>query len=198
MVELSDLELIRQSKEGSEVAFEHIFRRYEPLIAKIARKYYISSYEKEDFYQIGSMAFYEAVLSFEEKESFTFYGYVLTCVRNKIVSQCRKQLAKADEYATDHEKIATVMESCEMYTVEKSEVLDEENNTTLYVYRNELSKLLSKPKFFSSRERICLEGHMNGLSYLEIAEKEGMDSKTVDNALMRARTKIRERDLTGN
>ena len=59
-----------------------------------------------------------------------FYGYALSCVRNEI-SQNRKQLLKI-EYATDWKDIATVMESCEIYTVEKSDILDEENGDILH------------------------------------------------------------------
>jgi len=194
MIELPDLELIKQIKEGDEAAFEHLFQRYEPLIAKIARKYYVRGYETEDFYQIGALAFYKAVLSFEEKENSTFYGYVLSCVRNKIVSQCRKYLFKV-EYATDYEDIVTVMESRKVYTIEKSEILEEEKNTILHAYRTELSKLLSEDNFFGSLERKCLEGFIDGLSYLEIAKKHDIDIKKVDNALMRIRAKIRKRNL---
>ena len=195
MIGLPDSELIKQFKEGSEIAFEHLLRRYEPLIAKIARKYYVRDYETEDFYQIGAMAFYRAVLTFEGKENATFYGYVLSCVRNKIVSQCRKHLVNV-EYETDYEDIATVMESHKVYSVEKSEILEEEKDTALHVYRTELSKLLSKNKFFGSLERKCLEGFIEGLSYLEIAEKYGIEVKKVDNALMRIRAKIRKHDFT--
>jgi len=194
MIELPDSELIKQVKEGDEVAFEHLFRRYEPLIAKIARKYYVHGYETEDFHQIGAMAFYKAVLSFEEKETTTFYGYVLSCVRNEIISQFRRQVLKV-EYATEHEDIAMVMESCEMYTVEKSEILEEEKGTLMHTYRTELSKLLSESDFFTPLQLKCLEGFIEGLSYLEIAEKHGIDIKQVDNALMRIRTKVRKRGL---
>ena len=195
MIELSDLELIKQVKKGDEAAFEHLFRRYEPLIAKIARKYYVRGYETEDFYQIGALAFYKAALSFEEKENSTFYGYVLSCVRNKIVSQCRKYLFNVT-YDTDYEDISVVMEAHKMYTVEKSEILEEEQGTNLHTYRTELSKLFSEGDFFGPLERKCLEGFIEGLSYLEIAEKYDIDIKKVDNALMRIRAKIRKRDFT--
>ena len=195
MIELLDSELIKRFKEGDEVAFEQLLQRYKPLISKIARKYYIRGYEIEDFYQIGAMAFYKAALTFEEKENATFYGYVLSCVRNKIVSQCRKHMQKID-YATDYEDLAIVMESSNIYTIEKSETLEAEKNTKLHVYRTELSKLLAKDHFFGPLEQICLEGFMEGLSYSEIAKKHGIDIKKVDNALMRIRAKIRKHDFT--
>ena len=194
MMGLSDSELVKQFKDGDESAFEHLYRRYEPLIAKIARKYYVRGYETEDFYQVGAVAFYKAILSFEENENSTFYGYVLSCVRNKIVSQFRRQLLKV-EYATDNEDIATVMESCELYTIEKSEILDEVSGNPLHVYRAELAKLLSGSKFLSPLEKKCLAGFIAGLSYLEIAEEHGFEIKKVDNALMRIKAKIKDRRI---
>ena len=193
MIELPDSELIKQVKQGNESAFEYLFQRYESLVAKIARKYYVHGYETEDFYQIGTEAFYKAVLSFEEKEASTFYGYVLSCVRNKMISQFRKQFLKV-EYATDHEEITTVMEACEQYVVETSELLEEEKDTLLHGYRTELSNLLSQ-NFFSPLEQKCLEGFIAGLSYSEIAEQCGTEIKNVDNALMRIRAKVRKRDM---
>ena len=196
MIEVLDSELIKRVKAGDEVAFEHLFQRYEPLIAKIARKYHVRGYEIEDFYQIGALAFYKAVLSFEEKEDVTFYGYVLSCVRNKIVSQCRKHLHKV-EYATDYEDVCVVMEANGIYTVGESEILEEEKDTILHAYRTELSKILLEDDLLSAFERRCLEDFIEGLSYIEIAEKHGIGIKKVDNALMRIRNKIRKRDSGG-
>ena len=192
MIELLDLELIKRVKEGEEAAFEHLFRRYEHVIANIARRYYVHGYETEDFYQVGAMAFYRAVLNFEEKEDSTFYGYVLSCVRNEIISQFRRQALKV-EYATEYKDIAMVMESSEIYTVEKSEVLEEEKGSLMHVYRTELAKLLSEGGFFTPLQLKCLEGFIAGLSYSEIAEKHGIDVKQVDNALLKLRSKLRKR-----
>jgi len=193
MIELPDLELIKQVKKGEEAAFEHLFHRYEPLIAKIAQSYYVRGYESEDFYQIGALAFYLAVLNFEEKEDSTFYSYVLSCVRNKIISQFRKQVLKV-EYATEDEDIAMVMESSEMHTVAKSEILAQEKGCMIQLYRTALSKLLLEGNFFTPLQLKCLEGFIEGLSYLEIAEKHGIELKQVDNALMRIRLKVRKLD----
>jgi len=188
---LPDSILIKYVKEGNELAFDHLFRRYEPLIKRIAKKYYVHGFETEDFYQIGAVAFYRAILSYEENETTTFYSYVLLCVRNEIVSQFRKQLLKI-EYATANEDIAIVMES---YKIEKSEIIDEENDDVLHAYRTKLAKLLSESEFLSPLERKCLKGFIDGLSYLEIAKKHGFEIKKVDNALVRIRSKFKERGI---
>ena len=192
MVTLTDLELIKRVKIGNEEAFEHLLERYEPLVAKIARSYYLDGYDRDDFYQIGCAAFYKAILNFTEAQKATFYAYALSCVRNEIVSQCRKHLARV-EYATDHEEIAMVMEACEMYTVEKSEILDEENNSVIHGYRLELRALLSEESYLSEFEKLCLENFSNNLGYTETAEKLGVDIKQVDNAMTRIRKKLRKR-----
>jgi len=194
MIGLSDSELIKYFKNGNEGAFEDLFRRYEALVAKIARKYCVPGYEAEDFYQVGAVAFYKAVLSYDENVNSTFYGYVLPCIRNEIVSQFRKQLLLI-EYATDFEEITTVLESCEIHTIEKSEIVDEEYDNLLHAYRAELAELLSERKILSPLEKKCLEGFIGGLSYLEIAQEHGIAIKKVDNALMRIRAKIRSRGV---
>ncbi|MCL1990665.1 MAG: sigma-70 family RNA polymerase sigma factor [Defluviitaleaceae bacterium] len=194
MIDRPDSELIAQVKQGDEIAFEHLLLRYKTLINKVVRRYYLQSYEREDFYQVGAVAFYRAVLTYQKQEDATFYSYALSCVRNEMVSLCRKEIIKT-EYATEMDEITLIMESRGTYSVEKSHVLEEENNTVLHVYRTELNKLLLQDNFFGKVEQQCLEGLINGLTYEEIAKAYQFDVRNVWNAMCRVRGKLRKHGL---
>jgi len=143
MIELTDEVLIKQIQAGNDEAFEHLLHRYKVLIDKIVRKYYLLGYESEDFFQVASLAFYRAILTYDNEENATFYTYALSCVRNRLVSLCRHELVKK-EYVVGIQAISVIAEAREKYAIEKSLIIEEEQDTILHNYRAELNKFLAK------------------------------------------------------
>jgi len=191
MLDLPDEILIKQVQKGDDKAFEHLLGRYKILIDKIIRRYYLPSYESEDFYQIASLAFHRAILTYEKQGNATFYTYALSCIRNKLVSLYRQELMKR-EYAVDIEEMTVIAEARENYVLEKSDVLEEEQDTLLHHYRAELDKLLGKKSFFGDIEQKCLRAVIEGFTYSEIAEKYGFDHTKISNAMTRVRAKLKK------
>jgi len=189
MVNLTDLELIELTKQGNELAFEHLLHRYRPLIKKLVRNYYAHSYEAEDFYQIAALSFYQAILDFNIDERMTFYSFVLSCVRNKLISVLR-EIYEDMEYVSDSEDILVYMYARPEYD-RNSEIMATMNNDSLYDYRVRVANLLKSQNFFSRTEYRCFKCFVDGLSYNEIAEVQGMKLKQVDGALSRVRDKMR-------
>lgn len=193
MVNLPDLKLIEQTKQGNEVAFEHLLMRYEALISKIARKYYLQSYEFEDFYQIGAIAFYRAVQTYEEQEEVTFYSYSLSCVRNALVSIYRREASK-NEYTFEHEEIMLMMESRADYVVDDFYTINKCESPFQY-YRSELAKLLLRDDFFGKVEKYCVNGFIKGMTYEEIAVAIDLDIEKIWSAMTRVRRKLKNYNL---
>jgi len=194
MVELPDETLINRVRIGDDEAFEHLLERYKSLIDKIIRKYYLSTYDADDFYQIASLAFHRAILTYQKQDSATFYTYALSCVRNKLVSLYRQELIK-QEYAIGIEEMTVIAESREVYVVEKSAVLEEEQDSMLHYYRSKLDQLLAKGNFFGEIEAQCLKAALEGLTYSEIADKYGFDHAKISNAMTRVRAKLKKNGM---
>jgi len=190
--EPTDMMLVKKIKEGDEYSFEVMLKRYDPLIVKIAHKFYLYGYEVDDFKQISSLAFYDAILNFDESCEFAFYAYALKAMRNRMMSLCRKELVK-DEKGTEHDEISVVMEARENYIVFQSEIVDEANDLEIHKYRVLLKELLSETSFLSPFERICLEGAISGLPQATVAQINNADLKKVNNAWLRIREKLRKR-----
>jgi len=190
---LTDLELIAQLKGGNEEAFECLLKRYEPFVKRIAKRYFVPGFDWEDFYQVGAMAFFNAVTTYKADKNASFYTYALSCIRNRIVSQYRK-LSMKIEYVIEDEKLMLVMDARETYSATPSHVLDEENETALFSYKQRLEKIITKVKL-SQLEKNCLEQYLSGKSYEEAAEKLGISRKQVNHALFRGRKKVRESGL---
>ena len=192
MLELDDGELIVLFKNGDEEAFALLLVKYNPLIWKIAREYYGLGYDSQDFYQVGSMAFLNAVKSFEESKGYIFFSYALSCVRNGIVSKYRS-LASKVEYAFEGEKLELVMESKSDYVLNPIDVSGEELEGDNYYAREKwIHDCLMNEELLTSFERSCLQAYLMGKRYDVIADSLGVSNKQVDNALSRCKKKLKD------
>jgi RNA polymerase sporulation-specific sigma factor len=191
MVELPDAVLIEQFKDGNEAAFECLLARYDLLIKKIARKYFGHSYEPEDFYQVGAMAFLDAVLKYEERKEYTFYAFALSCVRNGLISEYRKIVSQI-EYTASNEILSFVKETRRNYSALNSEFAEEASGSILFTYGQLIKEVLESEHLLSRFEKRCFKRYVEGKSYGEIALELNEEIKTIDNALVRCRKKMRK------
>jgi len=191
---LTDLELIERLKEGSEEAFECLLERYKPFVKRIAKRYFAPGFEWEDFYQIGAMAFFNAVMTYKEDKDVTFYTYALSCIRNRIVSQYRK-LSMKSEYVMEDKRLMFVMDTRAAYSHVSSGALKEEKGAVAFSYKQRLEQIMAQVKL-SKLEKACLGEYMLGKRNDVIAKELGISRKQVSEALTRSRKKIREHGLS--
>lgn len=190
MIELTDAALIERFKSGNEAAFECLLARYDLLIKKATRKYFGHGYEPEDFYQIGAMAFLDAVVKYKASTEYTFYAFALSCVRNGLVSEYRK-IASEVEYTARNEILSYVSETRKNYSALHSDFTEEENGTVLFTYRQLIKKVLESDHLLTRLEKRCFKGYIEGKGYGEIALELNEEIKSVDNALVRCRGKVK-------
>lgn len=190
MSDLPDAVLVEQFKNGDETAFECLLARYDFLIKKVTRRYFGHGYEPEDFYQIGAMAFLDAVVKYEVSTEYTFYSFALTCVRNRLVSKYRKIVSDI-EYTARNEILSYVSETRRNYSALNSEFSDEENGTALFTYKQIVKKALESEHLLTNLEKRCFKAYIEGKGYEEIALELNEGVKSVDNALVRSRKKLK-------
>ena len=91
--DLNDYEVLYLIKENDEENYDIIYKKYKPLVYKIARKYQKIykpfGYEIEDIMQIGYMALFKAVDTFKTDESM-FYTYLVHVIENAIFEEIRR------------------------------------------------------------------------------------------------------------
>lgn len=199
MIGAPDYELVKDIKAGDEVAFEILLVRYRPVLTKLCRRYFINHYEFDDFYQVATMGMYDAARNFNEQMESSFYAYALACVRNELISLCRKELPKKLEV-----EILGIVPACVDVMIAENHpalgyqappVLEEEQmepETMEERFRLRLKELLTEGSILTDIERQCAELFANEKSYQDIAETLNVPHKTVDNALTRVRGKLKE------
>ncbi len=168
-------ELIVAARNGSDVAFSELTEKYRPLIETMTEKYSrsIEGFEadRDDLRQESSVVFYKAVMTYDLDQSAVSFGlYAKICIRNRLISLLRSSKSKRKIIRGDaEEKIGKARE--------------------VFFDREELEQLTRD--VLSRKEREIFLMYADGKSYAEISSTLGIVEKSVDNALFRAKKKLR-------
>ncbi len=170
------LQLINAARDGNEGSFAQLCQSYKPLIETMVARYCDLAdgrIEKEDLRQEATVAFYKAVTTFDiAQDEVTFGLYAKICIRNRMVSLLRKLNKKSSKRVpgAGHEKEARLFDLPydREYIVELSE------------------------KLLTDTERRTFFLYAEGKSYKEMSSLLSISEKSVDNALFRAKTKLKK------
>lgn len=170
---LSDAELAALAKEypSNSRYTEELIGRYTPLIKARAAEFANDRVSREDLESEACLAAVRAVKSFDPGKNSSFSSYMAVCVTNRIISVLRS----ADRH------IQTVAEA-------DYDVTDDNTPETIFLEREldaEIAELLTEKEYKIFRQ------YLEGSSYADIADKLGISSKSVDNAVQRVRRKLK-------
>lgn len=191
MKKLEDQELIKQSKEGNAEAVEILLSRYKPLLNKVTRGFFLLGSDHEDLMQEAMIGLYKAILSFDASKQTSFKTFATLCVRRNILDAIKKSNAQKHKILNDSVSLSSLSSFEEdddnaVYISIKEALLDEQliENENFEEITNKIKQSLSKMEFEVLNE--FLKGH----SYIFIAEKLEISTKSVDNALNRIKSKL--------
>lgn len=169
-------------KNGDRAAFEELLVSYEPMILSEVTKLLLKasdfSDEAEELRQEGRLAFYDAAIGYKENGEVTFGLYAKICVHNRLVSYLRKLSSKRrrEQKAAEAAGQGTRMSASE-------ELLG------AYERSVEIKRIVDSEA--TELEKNVLMLYLQKKSYKEIAEAVGRDTKSVDNAINRVKSKIK-------
>lgn len=174
---MSDRELLENNSEDSEKITE-LISRYMKAVLFAAGKYSALA-DYDELVSDGMQALLAAIRSYDADKG-EFSAYLHTCLgntlKNSVKRAQRRKSRMSDKETGELEEIADTRPTPEEMFIER-----ESSEEVLGHMRSSLTAL----------EFRCMEGIMMGLSYDEISQKLGIDKKAVDNAVSRARTKLR-------
>lgn len=173
-INLTDEELVHLSQNGDEHAFNTLARKF----LKTRFGNFSASYlDSDDFVQEGMFGFLNAVRTFNPSKGVPFEVYAGVCMRNSVNTAAGN--ITQDIPIDGNGETITGIECAEdplkyVITAEHlNEVLDACDVT------------------LSGVEKTVVFLRAGGMSYSEIGQKLGMSSKSVDNAVQRARRKLK-------
>ena len=166
---LNDDELALLAQTGDEVAFNLLAKRYLQTKVKKSKSAYL---EVEDFLQESMFGFMSAVRTFDSSR-----GVPSKCMHNSMESAV---VDVSPEILVENNVTATL----------STEV--EDDPLDLIIGSEQLGSVLQLCQVtLSSLEKTVVFLKAEGMSYAEIGERLGMDAKAVDNAVQRARRKLK-------
>lgn len=171
------LENIGNNAADSEKIAELISRYMKTVFAAAAR--YSSAADHEELVSDGMQGLLAAIGSYDSTKG-EFSAYLSVCVENRLKNTAKRSRRRSDRFSgNDPEELERIADT---KPTPEEIVIDRENRAA--VLENMRTKL-------TTLEFRCMEGLIMGLSYEETARALGIDRKAVDNAVTRARTKLR-------
>ncbi len=178
--EQTDEILVTKARQGDEGALQLLLNKYRPMVTYLASSFSVSSDEKEDLIQEGLIALYFAVKVYDFKSS-SFSTFASLCAKRAIISALRKTTK-------------TVLVTKELALAENfCEVGLDNNPETSFINRENYNDFSNKIKAaLSDFEYMVLTAFLKYSNYNEMCESLHISRKEADNALQRARRKIKK------
>ena len=176
------LELIRKVQGGDHDAFTSLFIKYEHLISHMCVQYESDAPSKEELFSEAMLAFWNAVRKFDVgQKGVTFGLYARICIRNRLYDCLNQWQKRKPTVSLDEEEIVGIH-------------ADEDSDPAHYIVEQEQYLELQKriERVLSAEEKKVWMLFIAGLTAAQIAEQIGKDRKSVENAIFRARRKLRE------
>ena len=182
---VATLDLIRQAQNGSEEAFAALYQQYDPLIASQCRHFAqaFSSADPDDLSSEAGLAFLKAVKHFrtENSSGVTFGRYAQICIQKRLISYLRLLRRQGGIVQLDADEMADLPAGEESNPA--SRILEQEQYAVL---QQLMEQVLSKG------EKEVWFRFIAGRTAAEIAKELGRDKRSVENAIFRARHKLRQ------
>lgn len=186
---IKDEELISRFKNGESEILDYLMEKYKNMVRKKARTMFLIGGENDDLIQEGMIGLFKAVRDYQPDRDAAFQTFASICVDrqiyNAIQSSNRQKHQPLNSYISLSEQDGENEEHLGDNWGENPEsiIIDQENVQDL---EQEITATLSP------MENQVLEYYLEGNGYGEIAQIMGKTPKSIDNALQRIRTKIRE------
>lgn len=188
----SDEELIVMLRDGEHRATDYLMDKYKDMVRHKARSMYILGADREDLIQEGMIGLYKAIRDFDAGRDACFATFATLCVSRQIYTAVqagnRQKHQPLNSYVSidgdDDSEGGNEELVADHSTNPEAIVLGAENYENIRnLIETELSPL----------EKQIFELYLTGMGYVEIAQVLGRDPKSTDNALQRAKMKLKKK-----
>lgn len=198
---IADEDLILRLREGEEQIMDYIISKYKNLVRSLSKRLYILGADYDDLLQEGMIGLFKAVKDYDPGRDASFYTFAELCIN--------RQLYKAVQ-ASNREKHSFLNQYISLYSTSSMtgdedgfdllETLEDGRhvNPETVVIDSENLQALEKQinEELSEFEQEVLDLYLTGMPYKEIAAVLKKTDKATENALQRAKGKIKKIVLT--
>lgn len=190
-LKVNNVELIKQAQNGDDKAFSELIKQYSPLISSIVRKYFLAGFEVEDLMQVGYISLIKAIKNYDDKNGANFSTYLYMVVQGDIKNEITK---------SQNNKNATLNNALSLDLTLEDDDDEEGYSPWAYLFVSDDSiedEVIKEQKIktildtlkqnLDKEERGILSLYLQGYKYAEIASKQGVSNKKVDNTITKAK-----------
>lgn len=186
LAECSDGQLAGRAKQGDSEAFAELTSRYLSMIRAKVIPFRAGSMETEDLCQEGLLGLLRAAQTYNSKNGASFRTYAGVCVTNRAIMAYRSAMGHKHDPMSDF--ISLSSEDAPEFPADESSA----NPETLLDNREDFRSMCRWiSSLLTPLEERVLKLYLGGCSYREIAKKMSVTEKAADNALQRARFKLK-------
>ncbi len=173
--------LISEYRSDYELAFDRLAELYRPMLEAAVSSYseaLAGVYDSDDLMQYALIALSKAALTYDADQSRVSFGlYAKVCVTNSMISRARFALKRSVSLLPIEEFLG-IADTADV----SDRVIDRERTQAL---ENLMTENLSKLEYD------VLRLYASGLTSAEIAARLSRSARSVDNAIFRARKKLK-------
>ena len=182
----SDEELIQRLRAGETGIADYLIEKYKYLVRRKARAMFLIGGDTDDLIQEGMIGLFKAVRDYHPGKEASFVTFAQMCIDRQIYSAVQssnrqKHMPLNTYISLSQEDEENPLAQAWVETPEEI-IIDRENTRAL---EDEIKSALSP------MENTVLNYYLEGKSYADIGMLMDKNPKSVDNALQRIRTKIR-------
>lgn len=192
----SDEELVVRIQDGETEITDYIIKKYKNLVRQKAKSLFLLGADNEDLIQEGMIGLFKAVRDYDAGRDAAFFTFADICVSRQMLTAVqasqRKKHIPLNQYVSLY-GTGTQEDGEDLQLIHALVSVTDRNPEELTI-NNELIQEIEKvmENDLSVLERQVIELHLTGMGYHEIAKILGRDEKSTDNALQRAKHKIRK------
>ena len=195
--EETDEVLIQKLRDGQNDITDFIMNKYKNLVRKKAQSMHILGADRDDLIQEGMIGLFKAIRDYDCGRDASFYTFADLCISRQMYSAVEASLRKKHIPLNSYISLYTRIDEDDTssnVTHENALTSDKELNPEQQLIDRENVRLLEEAieKDLSAVERRVLGLYLTGMSYTQIAKVLNKDEKSTDNALHRAKSKLRK------
>lgn len=170
---INDYELLYYVKENDDNALNTLFNKYEPVINKLASKYY-NKYKYigityDDLVQEARIGLMNSIKSFDDEQSL-FYSFTVLCIERQLIN-----------YTKAHNRLKNYpLNSSNVFSSKRIEYVEDSNIDDILLENEKYFECKNYLKFNLS---IVYELRYNGFSFKDISKLLDIPRSTVDGRI---------------
>ena len=184
--------LLLKAKAGDTKSLDELLQIFKPMVNGIARGYFLNDREQADLVQEGMIGLYKAFLKYNINSETPFYTFARTCVKRQVISAVRSSLTQKNSPLSEYISIDIQSEFDVDENEQEDYPSDELTPEQVFELHEQEKEIFAKIKqILSEFELQVLNLYLKGESYKDIANKLDKNEKSIDNAIVRIKSKLK-------